>query len=428
MLTTTLRGERRATESTVTHLDGRPRPVLLPAATIVLGVAVSFLVVRDGSPLWQFTRVLVTIAATAAATVGLRHWPRWSAGVTAVCLGVIGTALGAGVGIPHAVKGGDVAQSVAGFVCLLAGLILLIGGVASFTRSVRGWLRVAILLVAGLVVVPLVYSLGIGVAATNVPRTSLGQQTPADWGLVYLDVDFPATDGVTLSGWYIPGDNGAAVVLLHGAGSTRSAVLDHAAVLAGHGYGVLLYDARGHGRSAGRAMDFGWFGDEDVGGAVSYLAAQPGVHGMAAVGLSMGGEEAIGAAATDDRIDAVVAEGATGRVPGDHAWLPDEYGIRGRLQRPVDWLTYTAADALTDARMPTTLHAAAAATSSPILLIAAGNVADEAHAARYIASASPDSVEVWEVPDTGHTAALASRPTEWETHVITFLDRALGRP
>ena len=44
----------------------------------------------------------------------------------------------------------------------------------------------------------------------------------------------------------------------------RSAVLDQAAVLARHGYGVLLYDARGMGRSGGRAMNFGWYGDRDL--------------------------------------------------------------------------------------------------------------------------------------------------------------------
>jgi len=76
---------------------------------------------------------------------------------------------------------------------------------------------------------------------------------------------------VTLSGWYVPSRNRAAVVLLHGASSTRSNVLDHALVLAGRGYGVLLYDARGHGRSGGRAMELGWYGDRDIAAAVDYL-------------------------------------------------------------------------------------------------------------------------------------------------------------
>src|SRR5205085_4257994 len=120
---------------------------------------------------------------------------------------------------------------------------------------------------------------------------------------------FPAADGGRLSGWCVPSSNGDAVVLLHGAGSRRSAVLDHAAVLARAGYGVLLFDARGHGKSGGRAMDFGWYGDRDVNGAVQFLTQQRdvGQGRILAVGLSMGGEEAIGAAASNPRICGVVA-------------------------------------------------------------------------------------------------------------------------
>jgi dienelactone hydrolase len=173
-------------------------------------------------------------------------------------------------------------------------------------------------------------------------------------------------------------------------------------------------------------MDFGWYGDRDVGAAVSFLAAQPGVHAIAAVGMSMGGEQAIGAAASDRRIGAVVAEGATNRVAGDREWLPDVYGIRGWLQRPVDWLTYGAADLLTDAPAPITLRSAAATSASPMMLITAGDVDDEANAARHIAAAAPARVEVWDVPDTGHTDALRTRPQEWEERVIAFIADALA--
>jgi dipeptidyl aminopeptidase/acylaminoacyl peptidase len=110
-------------------------------------------------------------------------------------------------------------------------------------------------------------------------------------------------DGVRLSAWYVPPRNGAAVVLLPGAGSTRTAVLGQAAVLARHGYGALLVDSRGHGRSGGHAMDFGWWGGRDITAAVSYLTRQPGVQPgkIAVLGLSMGGEQAIAALATQPR-------------------------------------------------------------------------------------------------------------------------------
>ena len=109
----------------------------------------------------------------------------------------------------------------------------------------------------------------------------LGAATPASYGLAYQDVAFRAGDGVGLSAWYLPARNGAAVVLLPGAGSTRTAVLGQAAVLARHGYGALLVDTRGHGRSGGHAMDFGWWGGRDIAAAVSYLAR----HGHRAAGL-----------------------------------------------------------------------------------------------------------------------------------------------
>ena len=49
----------------------------------------------------------------------------------------------------------------------------------------------------------------------------------------------------------------------------------------------------------------------------------------------------------------------------------------------------------------------------------------EGHAGRYIAGASPETVDVWVVPDTGHTGALDTHPDEWEQRVTTFLDDAL---
>ena len=50
--------------------------------------------------------------------------------------------------------------------------------------------------------------------------------------MAYENVRLRTGDGVSLAGWYVPSVNRAAVVLLHGAGSTRSNVLPQAAVLA----------------------------------------------------------------------------------------------------------------------------------------------------------------------------------------------------
>jgi pimeloyl-ACP methyl ester carboxylesterase len=389
-----------------------------------------YLVGRDGSPGWQVVRVLVVAAVTALtvlllrATTGLRR-----AAVTFVA-GLVTVPVGIGIGAGHLVKAGPADVTVAGTLALAAGLTLLVAGAAGLVAGVRGWRRVPMAVLVVVVTVLLVVPTWPALYVTNVPRPPLLTGTPGDRGLAYRNVTFRATDGAQLSGWYLPSRDGAAVVLLHGAGSTRADVLPQAAVLARHGYGVLLYDARGHGRSAGRAMDFGWYGDQDVSGAVTFLAGRPDVDParIAAMGMSMGGEQAIGAAAADPRIAAVVVEGATARTAADNAWLSEVYGLRGAFsERWQGLLEYGLTDLLTAAGPPVSLHEAAArAAPRELLLVTAGRIADERHAARYIRSASPRTVSTWQVAGAGHTQGLATRPRLWAAHVLTFLDRALA--
>jgi pimeloyl-ACP methyl ester carboxylesterase len=394
-----------------------------------IGLGVMFIVGRDGTLAWQMIRVLVVGLVTLIVLTVVRRWsePRQAGVRFAYGLGAV--AIGVGVGLPHALKVGVAPNTIAGLLCLVGGLGLAVAGGCVLVRGARRWHRLFIVPALLFATYATVWSLGQAIAATNVPRTSVDSTTPADLNVEYRDVEFRTNDGVRLSGWYIPSSNRAAVVMLHGAGSTRSSVLDHAVVLARHDYGVLLFDARGHGRSDGRAMDFGWFGDLDVAAAVSFLEEQPDVDDtrIAAVGMSMGGEEAIGAAASDGRIRAVVAEGATNRMSADRAWLSDEYGWRGVIQEGVEWLLYNTADVLTAAEPPRSLRAAVSAVAPrPVLLIAGGGVVEEGHASRYIQAASPDTVDIWLVSDTGHTAALDTHPDEWEDRVTTFLDDALG--
>jgi pimeloyl-ACP methyl ester carboxylesterase len=60
---------------------------------------------------------------------------------------------------------------------------------------------------------------------------------------------FTTDDGLTLSGARFGPEDGPLVLLLHGGGQTRHAWSGAAARLAGEGYHVVTYDARGHGDS-----------------------------------------------------------------------------------------------------------------------------------------------------------------------------------
>jgi pimeloyl-ACP methyl ester carboxylesterase len=265
------------------------------------------------------------------------------------------------------------------------------------------------------------------VAATHVPRPLVGA-TPSSVGLAASAVRLTTDDGVHLAAWYVPSGNGAAVVLLHGAGATRSNVLNQAAALSRGGFGVLLVDARGHGASGGRAMDFGWQGDLDVAAATDYLAHRDDVaaNRIGVVGIGLGGEEAIGASGSNADIRAVVAEGATGRVAGDQAWRSDVDGVWGTVTNEAghvrDWVT----GAFTSAAEPPTLRAAvAASTGTEYLLITGSRVVEERHAADYIARGARSHTHIWTVANAGHAMGMRVAPLEWERRVVAFLRAAL---
>jgi fermentation-respiration switch protein FrsA (DUF1100 family) len=372
-------------------------------------------------------RVLVVLAIGASLVVAMSRMGHRARGLLAVPIGMLALAVGLGF-VPHLAKNDELLLGVIGVVEVLLGLVLVIAGWVVATRG-RGLIRRTLSAAAvALATIGVAFVVSLPVAVTNVPRVSIGD-TPEDAGLAYESVELTSPEGVRLAAWYVPSANGAAVALLHGAGSTRSNVLPQAVTLARRGFGVLLLDARGHGESSGRAMDFGWHGDDDIAAATAYLATRPEVDAgrIGVVGLSMGGEEAIGATATNPLIRAVVAEGATARSAADEAWLSDEYGLRGAFQEQLEKLQDLVTDRLTSATVPESSHDAVR-TSGDVryLLIAAGTVPEEGHAARHVASADPARVSIWIVPDAGHTDGLAVASDDWERRVITFLEESLA--
>jgi pimeloyl-ACP methyl ester carboxylesterase len=340
-------------------------------------------------------------------------------------LGLVGLMLGAGVGGWHVVRTGVTATGVVGLVALVFGLVLLSLGVWQLSRGVRGWWWLLALptafLVFQFVLVPITPTL----AAVDPPRSPMGSATPVTYGLPYSDVEFRTGDGVTLSGWYLPSRNGAAVAVLHGSGSTRTEVLPQAVAVASRGYGVLLYDDRGQGRSDGTAMDFGWWGDSDLAAAVTWLQQQPGADParIGAVGISMGGEQAINLAATDPRIRTVVAEGVQARQPAD---LVPEPGPHGWTVQTVMALSTGTAALLSGAPVPIPLQDAVRRIAPrPVLVIAAG---DEIAVVQRMQAAAPSTVQVWALPRSTHAQGFADQPDEWTSRVGGILDSALRKP
>ncbi len=142
-----------------------------------------------------------------------------------------------------------------------------------------------------------------------------------DLGAAYEDVSFTTSDGLRLEGWFVPSQNGATVIVVPG----RSGPQKQTRMLVRNGYGVLLFDRRGEGASDGDPNIFGWGGERDLHAAAAYLRSRADVdpERIGAIGLSVGGEMLIHAAAHSDAFKAIVSEGASGQSVRDELANPD---------------------------------------------------------------------------------------------------------
>ncbi|HEX2292968.1 MAG TPA: alpha/beta fold hydrolase [Gaiellaceae bacterium] len=318
-------------------------------------------------------------------------------------------------------EGGLSGDDYTGLLAIPAGLLLVGVGVQTLWRTrkdgrpVRRYLRRALLavgfaLAALFVLMPLAQSYVIThTARAFVPTPNLGAP--------HEEVSFTTGDGLRLEGWYIPSRNGAAVISFPG----RKGPQKPARLLARHGYGVLLFDRRGEGESEGDPNLLGWQGTRDIEAAVAYLRSRPDVERIGGLGLSVGGEMMLQAAAETDDLAAVVSEGAGIRS------LREAVHVGGVDKLAYSWLfgvTTLGATVFTSNLPPRSLTDLSAEITEPALFIhATPGQGGETLTERYYEAAKGPK-EYWAAPG-GHTGALDAAPEEYERRVVGFFDRTL---
>lgn len=297
---------------------------------------------------------------------------------------------------------------------------------ARFSR--RYWFRLLRFLLIVVLIGALVVFHGLAVFASYYrvhPRNHTPRITPAIWDIPYEDVILTSADGTTVYGWYIPPTNGAVIILLHGHGGNRTGMIEHAAYLFDAGYGSLLLDARSHGMSQKTIYEWGGQGPvDDVLAGVEWLDARDEVTHIGALGMSMGGMQAIQAAAQDKRIEAVIADGPSAGTYGDipHDVWPDVVYVL------YDAIAYAALDyyANDEASAISTRKSLAQIAPRPALLIAGELNRDEPNRVRHIFESAGDNAEYWGITDAGHTQGLAVRGEEYVARITGFFDAAFG--
>ncbi len=239
-------------------------------------------------------------------------------------------------------------------------------------------------------------------------------------------VAFESGSGSRIRGWLLKGQDPkkATVVLAHGKGGDRRAMLSRARFLRAAGYTSLVFDFQAHGESPGEAITLGYQESFDVRAAVAFMRERRPGRKVCVLGQSLGGAACL---IGDDPIDAdalilesvypTLREAIATRMELQLGWL-------GRLGVPLlTWQGRFRLGVSVDACRPID---GIREFPNPVLLIAG---ADDRHTtlaqSRRMFEAARGPKELWAVDGAGHVDYLAVATQCYETRVLGFLARHL---
>ena len=239
-------------------------------------------------------------------------------------------------------------------------------------------------------------------------------------------------DGIRLAGWWIPSaagspPDGPTVVLVHGYGSSKSAMLDHATFIHDR-YHLVLFDLRNGQQSTGAITTQGISEQRDLSAILDWLERTKGPMQVAVLGESMGGHIAAGVAARDDRVDALILTSTHDTLRRAMVARVDNAGHPGELGWPLIWIgTWLRTGENVFAQDP--IAAVVDLGDRPLLLIHGGADDDappaSAEELRRAAEAAGVDVTVRICADADHGKMDEVCPVEYGTWLNEFLERAL---
>ena len=398
-------------------------------AIVAYLVLAYFVFVRVGAHRADHVLAVIVPSAILALTAELfTRTPAWLRASLALVFGAFAVVSGL-VAVDRMSVEGTSAGAVCGILPLVAGAVLLVLGVwTAWHYRRRGgplWrtvLRRALITVAALFVIYwLVLPVSLAIIATERPARPIRD---ADLGRPKQNVTLVTRDGVKLSAWYVPSRNHAAIVTF-----PRETTIPQARMLVRNGYGVLLVDPRGYGDSEGDPNAYGWGSTRDIDAAVQWLRRRPDVQKrrIGGLGLSMGGEQMLEAAALNPGLKAVVSEGAGIRSVREAVLERGLSPLERVLAYPQDLVQTVSVWLLGGDTVPMSLKTAAVFIGPrPVFLIYGGDGQEAEKSVNpvyYRSAFAPKSI--WRVPGAAHTKGIQTQPEEYERLVVGFFNKAL---
>jgi predicted alpha/beta-fold hydrolase len=166
-------------------------------------------------------------------------------------------------------------------------------------RARSSWQRRSAYIALGVLSLLLVVFIGFAAwqgkkMVTNPHATrDMPKESPRDFGLPEQEVVVKNSDGMHLVGWWLQSRNGRYVIAQHGYKDTRDQMLNEAAMLVKHGYGVLVSTVRAHDKSEGEAISFGVRETDDLAAWFRLIKEKEPGATVCLLGNSMGGAVAL---------------------------------------------------------------------------------------------------------------------------------------
>lgn len=250
------------------------------------------------------------------------------------------------------------------------------------------------------------------------PRFIPQGKTLRKYKIDYRPVDLVTADGVRLSAWYTPPQNGAVILLAHGYGNKRPEWVY--ALLARKKYGVLAWDARAHGESDGDISTIGYLEVLDVQAALEYARAQPGVEHIGAWGGSMGGATLIRAAARFPQIEALFIDSSFTSLEDEFNYLVP-YPVINPLAKFV-------ASARTGLRLDgvSPLNDISRISPRPVYIVqGTQDTVAPPDSGEKLFDAAGEPRYLWEQKNVPHLSGYLDNPRRYQKRLIEFFDEWL---
>ncbi len=249
------------------------------------------------------------------------------------------------------------------------------------------------------------------------------EDTPAKGGIPFENITLTTSDHVSLDTWYTPPQNGVVILAAHGYAGVRHS--DIHMMLARHGYGVLSWDFRAHGKSGGEVSTLGFYEILDVEAALDFALQHPGVMHVGAWGGSMGGATLIMATANHLEIEALVADSS-------FTSLRDEMNVAIQMSWMRSLIGFFAEQAIGEFGVIEKIRPVEVIgqiSPRPVLIIQGLSdsvVPVDSGERLYLASGEPHTL--WSEEGVEHVQMFHTFPEQYEQLVITFFDEAFLLP